>query len=161
DGEAREMLVAMLGADRIAAEPRAAAEVARLCGNLPLALRLVAANLATHPHSSIGDHGARLTGSRLDALEGAGGAASGGRAAFDLPPDALPPDARRLFRLLGLVPGPDFTPAAAAALAGTDPESGARLLERLAVAHAADEHAPGRYRLHDLLRHYAAERASA
>ncbi|HYW23941.1 MAG TPA: AfsR/SARP family transcriptional regulator [Terriglobales bacterium] len=53
DGEAHRLLATLLGATRVAAEPRATAEVARLCGNLPLALRLAAADLAIHPDSSI------------------------------------------------------------------------------------------------------------
>ena len=51
---------------------------------------------------------------------------------------ALPAPARRLFRLLGLVPGADVTPEAAAALAGTDRRQAALLLDRLAGAHLID-----------------------
>jgi hypothetical protein len=70
-----------------------------------------------------------------------------------------PPDAQRLFRLLGLVPGPDVTADAAAALAETTPDRATRLLDRLAGAHLLDQPTAGRYAFHDLLRLYAVERA--
>jgi DNA-binding SARP family transcriptional activator len=94
DDEAHHLLATLLGATRVTAEPRATAEVARLCGNLPLALRLAAANLATHPRSSIADYVARLTGDRLDAPEVDGDPTAGVRAAFDLSYAALTPDAQ-------------------------------------------------------------------
>ncbi len=68
---------------------------------------------------------------------------------------------RRLFRLLGLVPGPDVTEHAAAALAHTDPATAARLIDRLAAAHLIEEHTAGRCTFHDLPRLFAAERARA
>src|SRR5215211_2067285 len=71
----------------------------------------------------------------------------------------LAPDARRLFRLLGLLPGQDVTAEAAAALAHLAPEHARVLLGRLAAAHLVDEHAPSRFSFHDLLREYAADRA--
>ena len=84
------------------------------------------------------------------------------RAAFDLSYAALAADARRLFRLLGLVPGAGrHRPRRGRARpAPASPRPG-RLLDRLAAAHLLDQHAPGRYAFHDLLRAYAAERADA
>jgi tetratricopeptide (TPR) repeat protein len=73
---------------------------------------------------------------------------------------ALPAGAQRLFRLLGLVPGPHFTAPAAAALANLPRTQAAQLLDLLAAAHLVDEHAVGRYSFHDLIRRYAAEMAT-
>jgi tetratricopeptide (TPR) repeat protein len=81
------------------------------------------------------------------------------RVAYDLSYEALDAATRRTFRLLGLVPGPDTTVPAVAALIDAPASTAARHLERLALAHLVQEHAPGRYRLHDLLRRYATERA--
>jgi DNA-binding SARP family transcriptional activator/tetratricopeptide (TPR) repeat protein len=154
--EARDLLARLLGADRVAARPNAAAELARLCGYLPLAVRIAAANLGTRP---IDRYTAQLrAGDRLAALRVAGDERSAVRAAFDLSYRALPGPARTLFRLLGLVPGADVTVAAAAALAGTDVREA---LDRLAAAYLVDERTPGRYAMHDLVRVYAADRAQA
>ena len=60
-----------------------------------------------------------------------------------------------MFRCLGLIPGPDFDSFATAALSGTDPSAAARLLEGLVDHNLVIQHAPGRYRLHDLIRLYA------
>src|SRR6185312_4084151 len=67
---------------------------------------------------------------------------------------------RLVFRRLGLLPGPDVTAPAAAALADLDGGTAAAALDRLASAHLVEEHTPGRYALHDLVRHYAAERSA-
>ena len=160
--EARMLLTRLLGAERVDAEPEAAAELVRLCGYLPLALRIAAANLSGRPRTTVAGYAAELAaGDRLRALEAGEDADAAVRVAFDRSYAALPAAARRLFRLLGLVPGAGIGPRAAAALAGTDAAAAAVLLDRLASAHLAGEHAPNRYVLHDLLRRYAADRASA
>jgi tetratricopeptide (TPR) repeat protein len=69
--------------------------------------------------------------------------------------------AARLFALLGLHPGPDITIPAAASLAGTPPPQARRALDELAEAHLITEHAPARFAMHDLLRAYATEKATA
>ncbi len=69
--------------------------------------------------------------------------------------------AARLFRLVGLHPGPDLAPAAAASLAGLPLPHTRVLLDELVRAHLVAEHRPGRYTLHDLLRAYAAEQVSS
>jgi tetratricopeptide (TPR) repeat protein len=154
------LLTRIIGAGRVRAEPEAAAELARLCAYLPLALRIAGGNLLDNAEHTIVGYLARLgEGSRLAALEIDGDQLAAVRATFDLSYDAQPPDARRLFRLLGLVPGPDFTAEAAAALAGTSVALAGRLLDRLAGVHLLDQHSPARYRFHDLLRLYARERA--
>ncbi len=156
DDEAYALLARLLGAARVNAEPQATAELAAMCGNLPLALRIAAASLVARPHSSLAEYNDRLRGDRLGSLETG---ADGVRIAFDLSYRAQPEDVRRLFRLLGVNPGHDTTVPAAAALAGTDPATAAVRLDQLASAHLVDEHAPGRYALHDLLREYATDRA--
>lgn len=160
--EAYTLLERILGRDRVAAEPLATAELARVCALLPLALRIAAANLADHPRRSIASYVAELeAGNRLAALEVEGDQQVAVRAAFGLSCTVLAPDARRLFRLLGLAPGPDVTADTAAALTDTTYQQAGRLLDQLAGAHLLSEHETGRYGLHDLLRQYAAERARA
>ncbi|GIH15248.1 BTAD domain-containing putative transcriptional regulator [Rugosimonospora africana] len=158
--EAVALLRRMLGESRVDAEPAATARLAGLCAYLPLALRIVAANLIARPRHRIADHVARLeAGNRLAGLAVDGDDDTAVRAAFDLSYAALPEPQQRMFRCLGLVPGPDVTPGAAAALAGTSPVEAGALLSRLADRHLADEHTPGRYAVHDLLRLYAGELA--
>lgn len=160
--EAETLLTRLLGIDRAGAEPGAVARLARLCDHLPLALRIAAANLTARPKITIAGYTAQLAGGNpLAALEVGGDPHVAVRAAFDRSYRTLPAPARRLFRLLGLVPGPDITVPAAAALAGLSPPRTARLLDRLAGAHLINESGPGRYSCHDLLRRYAAERADA
>src|SRR5262249_56427306 len=76
-------------------------------------------------------------------------------AAFDLSYRDLTADQRRLFRRLGLVPGPDIDAYAAAALDETGVESAPRRLHALYDHHLLSEPAAGRYLLHDLLRPYS------
>jgi tetratricopeptide (TPR) repeat protein len=158
--EAAELLARLLGRDRVQAEPDAAAELARACAFLPLGLRIAAANLADQPGRRITEYASELrVGNRLALLAVDGDHYSAVTAAFDLSYQGLAPDARRLFRLLGLLPGQDVTAEAAAALAHLAHEHARVLLGRLAAAHLVDQHAPGRFSFHDLLRDYAADRA--
>jgi DNA-binding XRE family transcriptional regulator len=157
--EAVGLLARILGQERVDGDPAGTVELAEACGRLPLALRIAAANLAGEPERSIGSYAGALRGDRLGGLAVEDDPEVGVRAAFDHSYAVLHPDAQRLFRLLGLVPGPEATPNAAAALAGTAPDAAARLLGRLAAAHLLEVHAPDRYSLHDLLRLYASQRA--
>jgi tetratricopeptide (TPR) repeat protein/DNA-binding SARP family transcriptional activator/DNA-binding XRE family transcriptional regulator len=162
DAEARALLERLLGRERVAAEPEATIDLARACAHLPLALRIAAANLLDRPGATIADHLAELTsGDRLTALAVHGDEQTAVRAAFDLSYTRLDAPTRRLFRLLGPVPGPDVTVEAAAALADVPPGRAKQLLTLLTVAHLLDQPAPGRYASHDLLRLYAGERAAA
>ncbi|MET8764184.1 BTAD domain-containing putative transcriptional regulator [Lentzea sp. NPDC004782] len=155
--EAVALLRHTLGA-RVDAEPEETAELARLCGFLPLALRIAAANLTLRPGRTIAAHVAGLAADdRLDRLAVVGDDETAVRVAFDHSYAALPEEAARLFRLLGLVPGPDFSVAAATALLGAEAGPG---LDLLADAHLLLQPVPGRYAFHDLLRLYAAERAA-
>jgi len=158
--EAYALLARVLGADRVAAEPQAAAELARLCGYLPLALRIAAANL-TDGDSIAGYVAGLASGDRLGGLEVGGDEQAAVRAAFDRSYRCMPEPAQRMFRRLGLAPGPDAGVAAAAALAGTSAPEAESLLDRLAAAHLVDQRRPGRYGQHDLLRLYAAEQVDA
>jgi len=158
--ESTRLLTQIIGADRAGAEPAATAELARLCAGLPLALRIAAADLVTRPTQTIAGYADRLrAGSPLNALVGEGDERGALRAAFDLSYATQPAQPRRLFRLLGQVPGPDITVAAAAALVDAPVDTVGVWLERLAAAHLVSEPAPGRYLLHDLLRGYAREKA--
>ncbi|MFF7262492.1 BTAD domain-containing putative transcriptional regulator [Streptomyces sp. NPDC008159] len=157
--ESRLLLTRTLGAARVDADPQAAADLAHACGHLPLALRIIAANLDHTPWRSLREQAAELReGDRLTALSVTGDATTAVRSAFDLSYHALDAPARRMFRLLALVPGPETGLDAAAAVAGVTPGEAAGLLERLTAAHLLREHRPGRYRRHDLVALYAAER---
>jgi tetratricopeptide (TPR) repeat protein len=155
-GEAHTLLGRLVGPDRVLAELEATAELASLCARLPLALRIAAANLTGQADHSLARYAAELrAGNRLAALVVDGDEETAVRAAIDLSYTAQPEPARRMFRLLGLVPGPDASVEAAAALADVAPAAAAQLLDRLARAHLIDQHTPGRYGFHDLLRLYA------
>ena len=159
-GEAVHMLTARIGASRAAAEPGAAAEIAALCGRLPLALAVAAARAQARPGFPLAALAAELRDrpGRLDALD-AGEAAASVRAVFSWSYRQLSAAAARMFRLLGLHNGPDISPAAAASLAAVDEPEARRLLAELTRAHLAAEHVLGRYALHDLLRAYAADQS--
>lgn len=145
---------------RVQTEPDAARELVTSCGRYPLALCIAAANLADRPQLSIARYVAELRGSdRLAALRLDDGGV-GLRSTFDLSYAALTPALQRTFRTLGLVPGPDFTPEAAAAMCGTGVEAMNRHLGRLANAHLVQRIGPDRFALHDLLREYARHRAT-
>ncbi|WP_090795785.1 AfsR/SARP family transcriptional regulator [Asanoa ishikariensis] len=155
-GDAAELLRGAIGAGRVAAEPGAAAKLVALCGHLPLALRIAAAQLT---EGDIGSYVAALSDDRLTALQVHGDSQAAVRAAFGLSYARRSLLARRLFRLFGVVPGADLTAPAAAALTGATAGEAARLLAELADGHLVEQHRPGRYVAHDLLRVYAAERA--
>jgi len=154
------LLGRLLGADLVAREPAAAADLAALTGHLPLALRIAAAQVDTDRPDPIAAYNQRLRdGDRLAGLGIEHDAAATVSAAFDLSYAALPEPARRLFRLLALVPGADFGPGPAAALA--DLPDVAPALDTLVAANLVNERGPGRYGLHDLVAEYARGRLAA
>ncbi|WP_447002103.1 BTAD domain-containing putative transcriptional regulator [Saccharothrix isguenensis] len=158
EGQSQRLIVGAIGEDRVAAEPEEAAELAALCGHLPLALRIAAANLAARRSSSIASFVAALRdGNRLRSLEIEGDTDFAVHTAFEHCYAQLEPEVARAFRLLGLVPGPHFTVDAVAALFGVPRAEAARDLDRLDVANLVSPHGEARYRLHDLLRLYARE----
>ncbi|MGY0231376.1 ATP-binding protein [Longispora urticae] len=124
----------------------AVSQVLRQCGGLPLALRMAGARLRHRPGWTVAVLAERLrdNAGRFDAV-------------FGMSYQQLDTDQRRMFRLLGVLPGTDFDAAAAGALADTAPD---QVLEELVDAHLVQEPAPGRYRMHDLIRRYAADLAA-
>ncbi|WP_406458034.1 winged helix-turn-helix domain-containing protein [Streptomyces sp. NBC_01622] len=160
--EARALLSRALGTDRVAADDKAVDELILLCGSLPLALRVAAARLAGDPALRTADLVAEMTeGNKLEALAPDGDANSPLRTAFSVSYRVLAPGARRLFRLLGLFPGAEFTAEASSALLDAPLPQARRLLGALAAAHLIEPVTAGRYRFHDLLREYAQEQAQA
>lgn len=152
--EARELLVRVVGAKRVECEPEAAYRVGELCGWLPMAVALAARRLQSRPMWTLSDLAARLAeaGDRIDEL------AAGSRrlgAVFELSYQALAPEAQRLFRLLGLHPGADFTPESVGALAGMTPPRARWLLDRLVDENLVTVVTRDRYGLHNLLAEYA------
>jgi tetratricopeptide (TPR) repeat protein len=150
-GEAAAMLAQVVGADRAATDPGAVAEVARLCGRLPLALRIAAQLLAVHPAWPV-ERLARMLAAEQDRLSQLGAGDLQVRAAFEMSYTQLAAGDARLFRLLGLNPGPDYTTAMAAALADTEIEVAGQVLDRLAEVYLVTENTEGRFGIHDLLR---------
>lgn len=163
--EARALFTKIVGVKRVDAEPGAAAEVLTACAGLPLAIRIAGARLATRGNWSIRTLAARLSDERhrLDELQ-VGNLAV--RASFEVSFAALPgPSARggpapaQAFALLGLWTGPSISLPAAAALLGEPQDTVADVLDVLFDAHLLESPEPDRYRFHDLLRVYAADRA--
>jgi tetratricopeptide (TPR) repeat protein len=162
DSEAYELLAARLGADRLASDPAATAELITECARLPLALSVAAARAQARPQFSLAAVASELRDARgrLDALDG-GEASINVRAVFSWSYHQLSPASARMFSLLGLHPGPDITVAAAASLAAVPRAQAGQALGQLTTACLLTEHVPGRFAFHDLLRAYAAEEAAA
>jgi len=155
------LLEALIGA-RVAAEPGAAAILAGQCARLPLALRVAAELAAARPTTPLAGLVDELADEqrRLELLDADGDPRTAVRAVFSWSYQHLPADAARVFRLLGLHPGPDLDPYAAAALTHTSLDHAHRLLDVLARGHLVHPADPGRYGMHDLLRAYATELAT-
>jgi DNA-binding SARP family transcriptional activator len=165
DAEVLELLGCLAGQERMAAEPEAAAEVARCCGSLPLALRIAGARLAARPAWPVRALAERLADQerRLDELEMG---EVGVRASFQVShqqlhcsDDPVDREAAGAFGLLGMLHGPEVGAPVAAWLLDASEPAAERVLERLVDAQLLQTPAPGRYRLHDLLRLYARELA--
>ncbi|MFT2752454.1 helix-turn-helix domain-containing protein [Clavibacter sp. Sh2088] len=131
-------------------------ELAHLCGDLPLALRVAGYRIASQPASTVEDHVRRLRaeGRRLRTLV-AGDTAV--QAAFATSCAHLTPEARDLFRSLALLRGSSFAAPMAGAILGLDEDAALGLLDELADLGMVETMSGSRYRLHDLLRLYAAE----
>lgn len=157
--DAVELFTAIVGG-RAAAEPLAVLDVLRLCGFLPLAVRIAAARLHHRPRWTVEYLADRLRDQRRRLTE-LTTSERGVAAAFTLSYQQLTPDRQRMFRLLGLHPGHDMSPDAAAALADLPREQAETLLEDLLDAHVLAQHQPGRYTFHDLLREHALTIAAA
>ena len=154
EADAVSLLGTVAGSARVTPGDPWASEVARLCGRLPLAIRIAAALLRNRPAWTLEYLAGKLRAaqSQLDAFR------DGDRdlaAVFGLSSQSLRDDQRRLYQLLGLLPGPETDAYAAAALAGTDPAAADRLLQELVDHNLLLEPAVGRYVMHDLIRAHA------
>jgi tetratricopeptide (TPR) repeat protein len=156
--EARDLLDRRLGSGRVLAEPQAAEELTGLCARLPLALSVAAAYAAAHPDFPLATIASEFRSRGLDLLD-TGDAATTTRTVFAQSYHHLSEDAARMFRLLGIHPGPDIGLSAAASLAAVPVENARKALDELVRAYLMVEHQPGRFTFHDLLRAYAAEQA--
>jgi tetratricopeptide (TPR) repeat protein len=158
--DAVTLLQSVAGPGRVAPGDPAAAEITALCGRLPLALRVAGALLRNRPAWTL-EH---LAGKLRAGHTNLGTFSDGDRdlvAVFGLSDQNLREDQKRLYRHLGLIPGPEIDAYAAAALAGTDPGAADRLLQELVDHNLLLEHAAGRYGMHDLIRAHARDLAAS
>ena len=154
--EAEHLVELMLRDGRTAREPDATRELARLCGYLPIALRIAAANLADRPQWPISAYAAQLAaGNRLAQLTVAGDESTAVQAAFDLSYAALDGATRHLFQMLSATPDPTFTADEVALLDGAPAAEIGKRLEALVAAHLVQRAGADRYAMHDLVRLYA------
>ncbi|SDN37877.1 AfsR/SARP family transcriptional regulator [Allokutzneria albata] len=159
--EAQSLLSDLLGTQRFADDRSSGVELADLCGNLPLALRIAGANLAGQSRTALSEYVRQLRdGDRLAVLAVDEDEQAAVRATFALSYTSLSPELRRFFRALALQPGPDVTVHTAAALAGVAAEHAADLLDRLVSASLVHEHVSGRYQFHDLVRLFAQQQST-
>ncbi len=153
-GEAMALLTRLAGRADLAGAGGPAAEIARMCGHLPLAIGMLARQLKHHPARD-GTELARQLAAAHDRLAVMRAENLSVAAAFDLSYQDLTMAQQRLFRRLGLAPGTDIDAYAAAALDDVGLETARAQLDELYDQHLITEPAPGRYLLHDLLREHA------
>jgi tetratricopeptide (TPR) repeat protein len=152
--EAEELLIRSVPGVALGADRSAYRRVARRCGHLPLALSVVAGQMAARPGWTVTDHADRLDERhRHRRLDG------GVELALHLSYQHLSLERQALLKGMAAHPGPDLDDRAAAALLDTDPPSAAAHLRHLAREHLVQQPLGGRYMLHDLVRAYAADRA--
>jgi DNA-binding SARP family transcriptional activator len=156
--EARQALALRLGPERTAAEPEAVEEIIDRCAGLPLAMAVVAARATLYPNLPLAEIASELRDARrrLDTLS-IDGATADVRAVLSWSYRLLSEPARRLFRLLSVHGGPDFSRNAVASLAGVPRAGARRLITELTGARLLTESRPGRFTAHDLTQVYAAE----
>ncbi|WP_433272741.1 ATP-binding protein [Actinosynnema sp. CS-041913] len=158
DTEARTLLERRLGAERLAAEPRAATDLLTLCRGFPLALGLLAGRAHTNPRLPLAQLAGELREFGVGALDDDDPTASL-TAVLATSHQALTPEQRRVFGLLGIAPGPDIGAPAVACLTGLSPAGTGRVLRALQEASLLHRDSHGRYAMHDLIRGYAATTA--
>jgi len=158
--EAGELLARLAGRADVSADDAAVSQLAELCGYLPLAIGMAGRQLAHHPAWTPAGLAADL-GAARDRLELMTAENLSVAAAFGLSYQDLDDGQQRLFRRLGLHPGPDIDAYAAAALDDTTVSQARRGLEALYDQHLITQPMPGRYRFHDLIREHARALASA
>ncbi|OXM68274.1 tetratricopeptide repeat protein [Amycolatopsis vastitatis] len=156
--QARVLLGRHIGSTRVSTEAAAAEQLLEHCGGLPLALVIIAARVAAHPSFPLATMSSDLmaASSRLNTLD-AGELAVNLRAVFSWSYDDQSAEAATLLTLLSLTPGVDIGLPAAAALMDSPVERIQVLLDELDRSHLVQQHLPGRYRMHDLVRAYAQE----
>ncbi|MFI9815840.1 AfsR/SARP family transcriptional regulator [Saccharothrix variisporea] len=159
--EARALLAARLGADRVAAEPDAVDELVELCGGYPLALSITARDAATRPAVPLAEIAAELRELGLEMLDHDTDPAASLPVVLSWSLRRLTDEQRTVFGLLGIAPGPDTTPPAVAALTGLPAARARRALSALEEASLLERLPGGRYAMHDLVRDYAATTAHA
>ena len=160
EAEAVALIGSITGDYRTGDDPAELAELARLCARLPLALRIAAERAAARPWMPLEEliQALRDESGLWDALSIEDGEAGDTvRSVFAWSYRALPPGGARMFRLLGLHPGPEFGVQAAAAIAGVPVDAARRHLDGIVGAHLAEQPARDRYQFHDLLRAYATD----
>ena len=159
-GEAAALLARLSGRPDLGSGAGPAGEITRLCGSLPLAIGMLARQLHHHPAWTAAGLAADLAeaASRLELMRAENLSVA---AAFDLSYQDLTAGQQRLFRRLGLHPGPSIDAYAAAALDDTDLATARRHLDGLYDQHLLSEPARSRYVLHDLLREHARALAMA
>ena len=158
--DAAALLIRLSGRETSTMAAAVVDDLTALCGYLPLAISLLAAQLRHHPGRSATAMADRLR----DARDRPGALRAGDRAvaaAFDLSYLDLPPERQRFFRYLGWFPGVGMAAFQAAALADIDVRQAAEYLDLLYDDHLLEESGDGRYHLHDLLRDYSRTLAAA
>jgi tetratricopeptide (TPR) repeat protein/transcriptional regulator with XRE-family HTH domain len=153
-GEAAALLTRLAARPGLRATDPEVGDITRLCGYLPLAIAMLASQLRHHfawTAAQLAD-GLAAAKDRLAVMHAENLSVA---TAFDLSYTDLTPGSQRLFRRLGLHPGTDIDAHATAALDDTTLDAVRRGLEGLYDQHLLTEPAPGRYRLHDLLREHA------
>ncbi|WP_405889959.1 tetratricopeptide repeat protein [Streptomyces sp. NBC_00133] len=161
EDEARELLAARLGAGRIAHEPDAVDALLVHCGGFPLALSIVVGRAEAHPGFPLAVLATELrdASTRLGALDD-GDACASLPAVLSWSYAALPAEQARAFGLVGIAPGADISLFATAALTGLPVSRVGPVIRALERASLLQQDSPGRYRMHDLVRLYAADEAS-
>jgi tetratricopeptide (TPR) repeat protein len=149
------LVTRMVPDERTASEPAAVRNLAKLCAGLPIALCTAGAQLAQRKHRSVthlvehlSDDRERLSRLSIDET-------SGVERIFDITYADLPTTARRMYRLLGIHPGPEFGLAVAAVAAEISETAADETIGTLCAANLIEEPAPERFRFHDLVRLHA------
>ncbi len=153
-GEAAVLLIRLADRPGLEVSDAAVADIAFLCGHLPLAIGMIARQLHHHPAWTCAAVAAQVSAAR-DRFAFMHAENLSVTAAFDLSYQDLTASAQMLFRRLGQHPGADFDAYAAAALGGEDLDTARLLLELLYDQYLLTEPVQGRYRLHDLIREHA------
>lgn len=156
--ESVALLTEVIGT-RAREDHRSTESVARHCAGHPLALRIAAERVNDRSSLTMAALSAALGARPLDLLSSNGDDAATLRSAFSLSYRALPSASARMFRRIGLHPGAEVSLGAAAALFGGAVVEAEPICDHLVSAHLIEEIDTNRYRVHDLLKIYAAEKA--